>query len=596
MRNQLRVGIALLFTLLVAGVIAEAANTLTVGPAGSGATYTSIQAAINAASAGDTIQVAEGTYNEYVQITKRLTLNGAGPTTVIQPPLSTVGSLGVAGIRIMHAACGTSETDRVVISNLRVTGGYNGVDTENFPDSISRSKTFSHITLENLQVDNSVVHLTDAYTGSGINFRKWSNYTDIILNNVVATDNAKFGIDFNAQLNSLEGLTVNGGYFANNRVAGLEVTTVSANNITISGATFESNGLGGYDVEGDIVLSGPNGNITIANVAINGGGANTGIRLSGPGTLAPAGIITLTDVTITGTQLQWPRANPLDGYNPYPSGAIVVSRYSDVSNIHFSNVNLSSTAPVGLFLGTIYGAATTPTLDLTGISFNGTYEQLITLGRHGNNPSYANANVKVDATNASFNGLTDSFAIEDLFHHALDDSTLGLVVWIPNNVYVTPSSGSIQRGVDVVGDSWTVNVAPGTYSEGITITKSLTLQGSSDPSPIIDGGGAGTAVTISASNVTVVGFTIQNASTGIAATSGTGNAVHLCNILNNSAWGTNNTSGSMVDATDNSWGIDSGPSGGAADPVTGRLADGTGGRVSANVRFDPWTGMSTSVV
>lgn len=155
---------------------------------------------------------------------------------------------------------------------------------------------------------------------------------------------------------------------------------------------------------------------------------------------------------------------------------------------------------------------------------------------------------------------------------------------------------TIQSGINIVAADGTVHVAAGTYSEHITITKSLTLQGSSDPSPIIDGGGAGTAVTISASGVTVTGFTIQNASTGIAATSGTGNAVHLCNILNNSAWGVNNTSGNRLDATDNSWGIDSGPSGGAADPVTGRLADGTGGRVSANVRFDPWTGMSTSVV
>jgi len=355
-----------------------------------------IQAGINVVDVGGTVNVAAGTYNENVQITKRLTLTGAGPTTIIQSPLSTVGSLGVAGIRIMLAGCGTSETDRTVISNLRVTGGYNGVDTENFPDSISRTLTFSHITLENLQVDHNIIHSTDGYTGSGINVRKWSNYNDIIMNNITATDNEKFGIDFNAQLTSLEGLTVNGGYFANNRVAGLEVTTVSANNIIISGAIFESNGLGGYDVEGDIVLSGPNGNIAITDVTINSGGASTGIRLSGPGTLAPAGTITLTDVTIRGTQAQWPRKDPSDGYNPYPSAAIVISRYSDVSNVSFSNVNLSSTAPVGLFLGTVYDTPTAPTLNLTGMRFNGTYEQLIRLGRHGNNPSYANANVNLD--------------------------------------------------------------------------------------------------------------------------------------------------------------------------------------------------------
>lgn len=43
-----------------------------------------------------------------------------------------------------------------------------------------------------------------------------------------------------------------------------------------------------------------------------------------------------------------------------------------------------------------------------------------------------------------------------------------------------------------------------------------------------------------------------------------------------------------VNATYNSWGDASGPSGGAADPVTGRSANGTGVAVSQHVQFDPW--------
>jgi len=44
----------------------------------------------------------------------------------------------------------------------------------------------------------------------------------------------------------------------------------------------------------------------------------------------------------------------------------------------------------------------------------------------------------------------------------------------------------------------------------------------------------------------------------------------------------------VVDATDNWWGHASGPSGGVADPVTSRIADGTGDAVSEHVHFDPW--------
>lgn len=51
-------------------------QVLTVGPSGSGKMYTSIQAAINAANAGDTILVAPGTYTEYIELNKNVKVIG----------------------------------------------------------------------------------------------------------------------------------------------------------------------------------------------------------------------------------------------------------------------------------------------------------------------------------------------------------------------------------------------------------------------------------------------------------------------------------------------------------------------------------------
>jgi parallel beta-helix repeat protein len=49
----------------------------------------SIQAAVNAASPGDTIKVASGTFRESVEVTKSLTILGAGQgSTIVQPPAS----------------------------------------------------------------------------------------------------------------------------------------------------------------------------------------------------------------------------------------------------------------------------------------------------------------------------------------------------------------------------------------------------------------------------------------------------------------------------------------------------------------------------
>ena len=63
---------------MVFGFLPVWGTTLTVCP--SGCDHTTIQAAIDAATAGGTIAVGAGTYNEDINITKGLTLQGTGAT------------------------------------------------------------------------------------------------------------------------------------------------------------------------------------------------------------------------------------------------------------------------------------------------------------------------------------------------------------------------------------------------------------------------------------------------------------------------------------------------------------------------------------
>ncbi|MFQ5612449.1 MAG: hypothetical protein ACE5H9_09980 [Anaerolineae bacterium] len=62
---------------------------------------------------------------------------------------------------------------------------------------------------------------------------------------------------------------------------------------------------------------------------------------------------------------------------------------------------------------------------------------------------------------------------------------------------------SITEGVASVADGGTVKVAPGTYTENLSINKSLTLQGSGLDVTTIDGGGQGNTITIATGGLTV---------------------------------------------------------------------------------------------
>ena len=79
--QKLLILVFLAVAVCVMGAGVGAAAVITVDDSG-GADFTSIQAAVDAASEGDTIEVASGTYVENVDINKRLTLVGAGQNLV----------------------------------------------------------------------------------------------------------------------------------------------------------------------------------------------------------------------------------------------------------------------------------------------------------------------------------------------------------------------------------------------------------------------------------------------------------------------------------------------------------------------------------
>ncbi|GAH70001.1 unnamed protein product, partial [marine sediment metagenome] len=93
---------------------------------------------------------------------------------------------------------------------------------------------------------------------------------------------------------------------------------------------------------------------------------------------------------------------------------------------------------------------------------------------------------------------------------------------IPNSVFVKEDYSSsdlgwqydhfdvIQDGIDAVDENGTVYVFNGTYYENVIVNKSIDLIGEDGFNTIIDGGGVGDVVYVSADNVNISNFKIQH--------------------------------------------------------------------------------------
>ncbi len=137
-----KTGIAICVLALAVACQPALAATLCVNPTGASSCQTTISAAVSAAAAGDTIQVAAGTYKEAVTINKTLSLIGAGSATTIIDATGLGNGIDIDG----SAAAPASGVSGVVVSGLTV-------ENANFQGIIVQNASF--VTIWNNQVLNN---------------------------------------------------------------------------------------------------------------------------------------------------------------------------------------------------------------------------------------------------------------------------------------------------------------------------------------------------------------------------------------------------------------------------------------------------------
>jgi nitrous oxidase accessory protein NosD len=105
-----------------------------------------------------------------------------------------------------------------------------------------------------------------------------------------------------------------------------------------------------------------------------------------------------------------------------------------------------------------------------------------------------------------------------------------------NECTITVSSGqSVQQAIDSAVKEAVICVSAGTFTENITISKSLTLQGAGESATILDGNQSGRVITIDPKNesvtIAISGVTVQHGKKTASNDCGCGGGIYNPTIL-----------------------------------------------------------------
>jgi len=506
--------------------------------------YSTIQEAIDAASDSDTIVVAAGLYKENVVIDKSLALKGAqagvdarnrtGPETIIEPDEEAIG------ISVLTAAGRV-----VVIDGLTVQNAGHAIATPEF------GLMAADITVKNVRV----LHAGDF--GISLTFTMGAVVEYCYVEDAIVAINAGAVLPASPTVAT----------FRNNEVVNSE--------FGITGY------LGGSLVEGNLIRD----------------FANEGVGISAQ----------FTDTEI--------RNNTVTGY---VNGAAMTFEKSH----HDRPISENVTVEGNTFTENLHGIYVWPDqTELKGItvSFNNIAgNSWRGIRNNGGQTLNATRNWWGDVLGPGGVGPGDG---DDVSSKVLYSPWLGAEPGTQPMIWGVDPTSLIQGAIDAVAPGETIIAADGEYEEDINIDKSLTLQsahgaevttiigsisieldaetaffGGDEAGFMVDADGGDFAILLSIQNgseVTISHNVLTGATEGVTTRGGLLDSstvlINFSSLTGNGDYGLYAEGGTItVDATDNWWGHASGPSGGVADPVTSRIADGTGDAVSGNVRFDPW--------
>ncbi|MCL4707192.1 T9SS type A sorting domain-containing protein [bacterium] len=282
-----------------------------------------IQGGINNAAAGDTVLVGAGTYSNSVTINKNdLALQGAGKgQTIIQGDGTTCSAAGIAI---------SGSRSNVTIADLTVTGWLDGIQMFTGP--------LSNILIEDVEASNNCRHgiWSQAFGIDGLVVRRVT-----ASNNNVLPYTQQFGRGIWIINGVKENITIEDGFFNNNRLVGIDVSDGNVTGLTISGNEVKGNGDSGIGVLGP---QGPGATLVTKNTVTDNG--RFGIEIKNPtgngASSGPGSVVIFDNIvsrTVATTDLRdhcgigvFRRSPVLSDNADQPSGVVV--KENEVTGFH----------------------------------------------------------------------------------------------------------------------------------------------------------------------------------------------------------------------------------------------------------------------